>query len=108
LEDNLEVISIAKQFHKGIKDEDWIPKWGTDQGIFITQDVKIIKTRHQASLLSKYKLGAFFLSVPNNYRYWDKVEVIIKCWPKIVDHIKTNRTPFAFKITPKKIERLSL
>ena len=105
LADDIEVTSIAKEFHKGIKDEDWIPKWGLQSGIFITQDVKIVTTKQQALLLERHNIGAFFLKPPKGYRYWDKVELIIKYWPQIVKIIKTNKVPYTYIITPRKLER---
>lgn len=105
LPDNIEVTSIAKEFYKGIKDEDWIPKWGVQSGIFMTQDIKIVTTKQQAFLLKKHHIGAFFLKTPKGYRYWDKVELIVKCWPQITKIIKTNQVPYTYFITPRKIEK---
>ena len=108
LENDIEVTSIAKEFYKGIKDEDWIPKWGQKNGIFITQDLNIHKTRHQAAMLGRYSLGAFFVKVPKSYRYWDKVTLLIDKWLEIVNLIEKHKRPFAFEITPRKIERINL
>lgn len=105
LGNDIEVTSIATEFHKGIKDEDWIPKWGLQSGIFITQDVKIVTTKQQALLLEKHNIGAFFLKPPKGYRYWAKVELIVKYWPQIVDIIKTQQVPYTYFITPRKIEK---
>jgi len=60
LADDIEVTSIAKEFHKGSKDVDWILKWGLQSGIFITQDVKIVTTKQQALLLERHNIGVFF------------------------------------------------
>ena len=108
LGDDIEVTSIAKEFGKGVADEDWIPKWGKHKGIFITQDIKITTTKHQAELLTSYNLGAFFLDVPKNYRYWDKVKIIVNRWQEIVVIIKKTKRPYAYVITPRKIEKLDL
>ncbi|RZK78983.1 MAG: hypothetical protein EOO92_10155 [Pedobacter sp.] len=105
LGDGIEVTSIAREFYKGIKDEDWIPKWGDLSGIFITQDIRIVTTKQQALLLEKHKIGAFFLKCPKGYGYWHKVELVVKHWPEIVRIIKKNKTPYSFFITPRKIER---
>ena len=94
----IKVTSIATQFYKGIKDEDWIPAWGAKSGIFITQDLRI-KTTQQAALLVKYKLGAFFLKTPKGYRYWDKALIILKHWPAIVKIIQTAKPPYVYFIT---------
>ena len=105
LDDDIEVTSIAKSFKKGIKDEDWIPKWGKISGIFITQDLRIQKTKHQATLLRTHNIGAFFLKAPKGTKYWGKVELMIKHWPQIVQLIKTSKTPYTYFITARKIER---
>ena len=84
LQNDIRVTSIAAEFHRGIKDEDWIPIWGAKSGIFITQDLRVRTTRHQAALLVKHKLGAFFLKTPKGYKYWDKMLIILKDWPAIV------------------------
>jgi hypothetical protein len=108
LDNDIVITSIAKEFSKGVKDEDWIPIWGKQKGIFITQDIKITTRKQQAQLLTEHHLGAFFLDVPKSYRYWDKVKILTNRWPEIVDLIKQNKRPFAFTITPRKIARLSL
>lgn len=108
LDNGIAVTSIAKEFQKGVKDEDWIPIWGKQKGIFITQDIKITTRRQQAQLLIEHRLGAFFLDVPKNYRYWDKVRIIVTRWPEIIEIIRKHKVPFAYTITPRKIARLSL
>lgn len=108
LGDDIEVTSIAKEFGKGAKDEDWIPLWGKQKGIFITQDLRITIRRQQAQLLTQHHLGAFFLDTPKNYRYWDKVKLVVNKWQEIVELISKNKRPFAFVVTPRKIERLKL
>src|SRR5688572_3634341 len=97
--DGIIISSIATEFKTGIADEEWIPAWGKQKGIFITQDKNIHSTKQQAQLLVHHQLGAFFLDVPKSYRYWDKVEIIIRRWPEIVDVIKKAKRPFAYKIT---------
>lgn len=108
LGDGIEVTSAIKEFGRGIADEEWIPKWGKEKGIFITQDLKITTRKHQAQLLTQHNLGAFFLDVPKNYRYWDKVRIVINRWPEIVEIIKKSKRPFAYLITPRKIEKMQL
>ena len=102
---NINVTSIENEYHRGIKDEDWIPKWGEQSGIFITQDLRIYSTKQQSAMLFKYNIGAFFLKLPKGYKYWDKVNVMIRHWTQIVKIIETNQIPFTFFITPKKVFR---
>jgi hypothetical protein len=102
-----EVLSIKKEFGKGAKDEDWIPKVGKQGGIVITQDLHIHTTRHQNELYKKHNLGVFFFKPPSTgYTFWEMVEKLVKYWPEIKKKAADKR-PFAFRITSKKIEKLT-
>lgn len=105
LDNGIEVTSIEKEFGRGIKDEDWIPKWGKESGIFISQDLRIYSTKQQSALLLKYNIGAFFLKLPKGYKYWDKVLVLMKHWQTIIKIIKANKTPYTYFITAQKVYR---
>lgn len=106
MDNGIEVVSMKNTFGKGIKDEDWIPKWGISNGIFLTADINISRTRHLADLLNQNDFGAFFLKVPNKTSYWARVVVLIKHWPEITQIIGTKKKPFAYTITPNKIEKM--
>lgn len=97
--DGIEVTSIIKEFYRGIKDEEWIPAWSKKDGIVITQDIRISKNKSQAQLLVESKLGVFFIKPPKNFRYWDKVKMIVNFWQDIVEVIKTSKRPFLCEIT---------
>lgn len=102
-----EVLSIKKEFGKGVKDEVWIPKVGKECGIVITQDLHIHTTRHQNELYKKHGLGVFFFKPPSTgYSFWEMVEKLVKYWPEIKKKAG-DRKPFAYRITPKKIEKLT-
>ena len=102
----ISVVSMAAIFGKGTKDEDWIPKWGEQDGIFLTEDYNITRTRHLAELLEQNDFGAFFLKVPNKTSYWDRVVVIIKHWPEISKIIISKQKPYAYRVTPNKVEKM--
>ncbi len=108
LDKGIIVTSINKEFFKGIKDEDWIPLWGKERGIFITQDRRISISRQQAALLKKFGLGAFFLDTPKNYRYWDRVKLVVNKWPEITDIILRGSLPYAYQITPRSIHIMKI
>lgn len=99
--DDFEVLSIAKIFGQGAKDEDWIPKVGAENGIVITQDLNIHRVRRQRELYQHHNVGIFFLSPPkkNGIRYWDMVLLLINRWQEIKQKATTER-PFAFRSTP--------
>lgn len=107
--ENVDVYSIQKEYGRGIQDEDWIPQVGQVNGIVITQDTKMQRIKSQYELLKKYNLGVFYLIPPSNkgYTYWEMVEKIISNWKKIKDLSKTTKAPFAYKITSRKIEKIS-
>lgn len=102
-----QVLSIKSVYGRGAKDEDWIPKVGAEGGIVITQDLRIQTTRHQNELYKAHNLGVFFLKPPSNgYTFWEMVEKIIKNWPEMKKK-SFDKRPFAYRITSKKIERLT-
>lgn len=103
----IKIISIKTAFGKGVKDEVWIPIVGKERGIVITQDLKIQTTRHQNELYKKHGLGVFFFKSPSGgYTFWDMVDQLVKRLPEIKKRSTDNR-PFAYRITPNKIERLT-
>lgn len=102
-----EVLSIKKVFGKGAKDEDWIPEVGKQGGVVITQDLHIHTTRHQNELYKRHNLGVFFFKPPSKgYSFWEMVEKLVKYWPEIKKK-SADKKPFAYRITPKKIEKLT-
>jgi PIN like domain len=106
MDNGIEVVSMKNIFGKGTKDEDWIPKWGKMDGIFLTADINISRTRHLADLLKQNDFGAFFLKIPNKTSYWERVKIIIKHWPTITKLITTKTKPFAYWVTPNKVDKM--
>lgn len=105
LRNTIEVTSIDKEFHKGILDEDWIPKWALESGIFITKDLRLTIKKEQIFLLKQHDVGAFFLKPPNGCAYWDEVELVVKYWTRIVHIVEQENIPYQYLITPRKIAR---
>lgn len=107
--EGVDVYSIQKEYGRGILDEDWIPQVGQVNGIVITQDSKMQRIKSQFRLLKEYKLGIFYLIPPGKrgYTYWEMVEKVILNWQEIKQLSKKNKPPFAFRITARKIERIS-
>ena len=46
LDNGIQVVSMDAIFGKGTKDDDWIPAWGKQEGIFLTQDINITRTAY--------------------------------------------------------------
>jgi PIN like domain len=96
LDDNFEVLSIKDVFGKGVKDEEWIPQVGKMNGVVITQDKNIHRTKPQRELFERHGIGMFFISPPKNgYTYWQMVEILIKEWKDIKEKCFTKK-PFSF------------
>jgi hypothetical protein len=75
-------------------------------GIFLTADINISRTRHLADLLKQNYFGAFFLKIPNKTSYWERVKIIIKHWSTITKLIITKTKPFAYWVTPNKVDKM--
>lgn len=99
--EEVEVFSISKVFGEGVKDNDWIPIVGAENGVVITQDLYIHRTRYLKELYIKSGIGVFFFAPPSKsgYRYWEMVEQIIKRWLVMKKHSKKDEKPFAYRCT---------
>ena len=98
---SIKILSVDEAFGEGVKDEDWIPRAGKEDGIIITQDLHIQTTRHQRDLYQKHGLGMFFFKPPskNGYPYWEMVRQVINRWDEMKKLIRKNKQPFAFRCT---------
>ncbi len=93
------VRSTKTQFGKGAKDELIIPSIGKTTGILITRDLNIQRTRLQYQLCEQYKLGIFFIKLPQGMnKHWEIVKLLISSWEEIIDKINTERRPFGYEI----------
>jgi hypothetical protein len=103
----IQILSIKKVFGAGAKDEVWIPLVGKENGIVITQNLKIQTTRHQNELYKSHGLGVFFFKPPSSgYSFWEMVEKLVKCLPEIKKKAE-DRRPFAYRIYSNKFEKLN-
>lgn len=96
---DIQVYSTKEKFGKGVADEVIIPGIGKDEGILITRDINIHKTRFQYDLCKQHKIGVFFLTLPKNQnKHWEMVRLLIEKWEEIVDKSKNEKRPFAYRI----------
>ncbi len=109
-EEGIKVLNISEEFGKGMADEDWIPKVSERDGIVITQDLNIQRTKQQRDLYREHNLAVIFIKPPSKtgYTYWEQVEEIFSNWSKIKEEMKKAKKPCAFIIRPRsnKIESL--
>jgi hypothetical protein len=77
--DPVEIFSTVDAFERGEKDEEWIPKVGEANGIVVTQDLNIHRTRHQRELYKVHGVGVVFFKPPkkHGYPYWEMVTQIL-------------------------------
>lgn len=64
LGEGFEVLSISEIFGRGAKDEDWLPQIGRENGVVITQDLNIQRSKQQRELYKKHNVGVFFRPLP--------------------------------------------
>jgi hypothetical protein len=107
-EEKIEVLHVADYFGQGTKDEEWIPKIAKMHGVIITLDQKISRRPSEWKLCKDYKIGIFFIAPPKGTQYWDLVQFLLKKWKEIKEKALTTERPFAYKITPRKIEQLPI
>src|SRR5687768_7752697 len=62
--DDIVVCSVAEEFGKGAKDEDWIPGVAARHGVILTQDTNIHRTKALWQLCCSNKIGIIFLKPP--------------------------------------------
>ncbi|MBK9097541.1 MAG: hypothetical protein IPM14_05305 [bacterium] len=105
---DVQVYSTKEKYNKGAADEVIIPGIGASDGILITRDFNIHKTRLQFDLCKEYKLGVFFLKLPKGQdKHWEIVRLLINHWEEIIDKSERERKPFAFRIRVQgKMEKL--
>ena len=96
---DIQVYSTKEKFGKGVADEIIIPSIGKQEGILITRDINIHKTRFQFELCKQHKIGVFFLTLPKNQnKHWEMVKALTDKWEVIVDKITSDKKPFAYRI----------
>lgn len=96
---DIQVYSTKEKFGKGVADEIIIPGIGKDDGILITRDINIHKTRFQFDLCKQHKIGVFFLTLPKNQnKHWEMVRLLVEKWEEIIDKSTNERRPYAYRI----------
>lgn len=96
---DVQVYSTKEKYGKGAPDEIIIPGIGDSEGILITKDFNIHKTRLQYDLCKEFQIGIFFLKLPKGQdKHWEIVKSLINHWEEIIDKAEKERKPFAFMI----------
>jgi hypothetical protein len=93
------VFSTKTRMGKGVPDEDIIPVIGQVNGVYITKDLNIHKTRLQYQLCEQYNLAVFFLKLPKGWdKHWEIVKLLINSWEEMYQKIKTEKRPFGYEV----------
>lgn len=95
---------------RGVQDPDLIPLLAKKHAVLVTKDISIARTRALFQLCKEYKLGTFFLKLPQGSdRHWEIVTLLVKHWQDIVKATKKDKRPFAYRLTPKaKMEAMAI
>lgn len=110
LTEHIFVESIKEKFGTGIKDEDWIPQVGKENGCIITQDYNLNRIKSQRELCRVYRLGMFYLrpTSKKGFSYWEMVQLLVKHWPGIVQVCINSNRPFMYEIRPRSKKLIQL
>ena len=93
------VYSTKIKFGKGEPDEIIIPAIGNANGIMITKDLNIHKTRLQYQLCEAFGLGIFFLKMPKGMdKHWEIVKLLISSWEDMIERIRKEQKPFGYEL----------
>jgi hypothetical protein len=96
---NFQVYSTKTKIGKGKPDEEIIPTIGKTNGIIITKDLNIHRTRLQYQLCEEYDIGIFFLKFPKGLdKHWEIVKLLINSWEEILTKIQAERRPFGYEV----------
>ena len=93
------VHSTKIKFGKGQPDKVIIPSIGNQNGILITKDLNIHKTRLQYQLCEQFKIGVFFLKLQKGLdKHWEIVKLLINSWEEILEKMTKEKRPFGYEI----------
>jgi PIN like domain len=93
------VHSTKIKFGKGQSDEIIIPSIGNSNGIMITKDLNIHKTRLQYQLCKQYQIGIFFIKMQKGMdKHWELVKLLVNSWEEIIEKIQGEKKPFGYEI----------
>lgn len=97
--EGVEVIWSPDEFGRGSKDEDWIPKVASKQGIILTQDISIHRTKAQWELCQRNKVGVFFFKPPRGgWDHWIIVREVVNRWEEIKRLTTSGKRPFGWLV----------
>ena len=95
---SIEVLSIMKEFGQKVDDDKWIPKIGNKNGIIITLDRRIQRSRMERQLYIDNNIGViFFHSSKPGLSFWEMFKHMVRWWDDIKSIVRTNKPPFAFR-----------
>lgn len=101
--DAVEVIWNPDEFGRGAADEDWIPKVASKQGIILTQDLYIHRTKAQWELCQRNKVGVFFFKPPRGgWDHWIIVREVVNRWEEIKRLAMSSKRPFGWVVESKR------
>ena len=88
------------EFKKGVKDPDLYPLLKDNDGILITNDLKMLSRTAERSLIITYKISVVFIKFASGSNFVTKYQLIFKKWEEIKDELKNNKLPIMFIVKP--------
>lgn len=95
--EGVEVIWCPDEFGRGAEDEHWIPKVASKQGVILTQDINIHRTKAQWELCQQNKVGVFFFKPRRDgWDHWIIVREVVNRWEEIKRLARAGKRPFGW------------
>jgi hypothetical protein len=106
--DGVKVFHLEELGGRGMPDQEWIPKVAKTNGIVITQDLNIHKTRALSEVCEKNRLSLILFKPPKkrHYNYWEWVEIVVGNWRGIKDEVRTSKNRFVIEVSERSIKQL--
>jgi len=94
-----DVVHLKKFFAADTDDEVWLERIGSEGWFLITRDDRVRFRPAELTALKENRVGAFFLAGKNLNRC-QLIQQLVRNWPRIKEHAKRTRPPFAFRVPP--------
>lgn len=92
-----DVTHLTEYFREDMPDPEWLAEVGRRGWFVLTRDNRIRSRTNERTAVKRYSVGMFFLAGKNRTRC-EIIQQLIRNWPRIKEHARRHRRPFAFSI----------
>lgn len=92
-----DVVHLTEHFSEDAPDTEWLADAGNKGWFVITRDKRIRRRPLELGAVRKHSVGMFVLDGKNQDRC-KLIQQVVRNWPRIKEHARRQRRPFAFSI----------